>query len=115
VYLGVIVVLATALAHGLTEKRRQYLMDILDIAPKTLSRWRQFWRETFPQSRCWQTQRGCIIPPVEVMHLPDALLERLTADTLVERLRQLLVLICPVTTTSSSTLRVSINPQKMGS
>jgi len=52
VYLGVIVVLATALHHGLTDKRRQYLIEVLDIAAQTLSRWRQFWREIFPQSRC---------------------------------------------------------------
>jgi hypothetical protein len=54
----VIVVLATALHHGLIAKRRQQLIDVLDIAPQTLSRWRKLWRETFPQSRCWQAQKG---------------------------------------------------------
>lgn len=115
VYLGVIVVLATALHHGLTEKRRQSLIEVLDIAPQTLSRWRQFWRETFPESRCWRAEKGCFIPPVEVIHLPGALLARLTAEALSDRLCQLLVLICPVTTASSHYLRVSIDPQKMGS
>jgi hypothetical protein len=113
VYLSVIVVLATALHHGLTAKRRQQLIDVLDIAPQTLSRWRKFWRETFPQSHCWQAQQGCFIPPVAVTDLPGALLARLTAQDLCERLCQLLVLIGPVTTTSSSYMRASINPQKM--
>jgi hypothetical protein len=56
----------------LTAKRRQQLIDALDIAPQTLSRWRKFWRETFPQSRCWQAQKGCFIPPVAVTDLPGA-------------------------------------------
>lgn len=113
VYLSVIVVLATALQHGLTEKRRQMLIETLDIAPQTLSRWRHFWRETFPQNRCWQAERGGFVPPIEVIHLPGALLGRFTADALSDRLCQLLVLVCPVTTLSSRYLRVSIDPQKM--
>ena len=113
VYLSVIVVLATALQHGLTGKRRQVLIETLDIAPQTLSRWRHFWRETFPESRCWQAERGCFVPPVEVIQLPGALLERFTAEALSDRLCQLLVLVCPVTTLSSRYLRMSIDPQKM--
>jgi hypothetical protein len=113
VYLSVIVVLITALHHGLTEKRRRHLIEVLDIAPQTLSRWRQFWRETFPQSRCWQAERGGFVPPIEVMQLPGALLGRLTAEALSDRVCQLLLLICPVTTFSSCYFRVSIDPQKM--
>jgi hypothetical protein len=52
------------------------------------------------------------IPPIDADTLPGALLERLTGSGLSERLVQLLVLICPVTTSSSS-LRVSGNPQNM--
>lgn len=115
VYLSVIVVLATALHHGLTAKRRQQLIEVLDIAPQTLSRWRKFWREVFAQSRCWQAQKGCFIPAVVVTDLPGSLLARLTGQDLRERLCQLLVLVCPVTTTSSSSLRASLNPQTMGS
>ena len=113
VYLGVIVVLATALHHGLSAKRRQQLIEVLDIAPQTLSRWRKFWREAFAQSRCWQVHEGCFIPPVAVTDLPGSLLARVTAQDLRDRLCQLLVLVCPVTTTSSSSLRAIINPQKM--
>ena len=113
VYLGVMVVLATALHHGLTGKRRQQLIDVLDISPQTLSRWRAFWREIFPQSRCWQAERCCFIPPVDVIHLPDTLLARFTAEALSDRLCQLLVLVCPVTTASSPYLRVTLDPQKM--
>ena len=50
VYLGVMVTLITALEHGLSPKRRQELIESLDIWPQTISRWRQWWREIFPST-----------------------------------------------------------------
>ena len=112
VYLGVIVVLLTALHHGLTEARRRRLIEELDVPLQTLWRWRRWWREQFVATRCWRAVAGQFIPPIDADTLPGALLERLTGSGLSERLVQLLVLICPVTTSSSS-LRVSGNPQNM--
>ena len=114
VYLGVMVILITALEHGLSPKRRQWLVETLDIWPQTLSRWRKWWRETFPTSRCWQEARGRFIPPVETDQLPDTLLGRLDGKDLRQRLCHLLLLLTPVTTASwSSCLRVIIDQQKM--
>jgi hypothetical protein len=112
VYLGVIVVLITALQHGLTEPRRRQLIEELEVAPQTLWRWRRWWRERFVQSRCWKALAGQFIPPIGADSLPASLLERLQGETLVERLVQLLALISPVTTSSSS-LRESLDPQKL--
>lgn len=112
VYLGVIVILITALHHGLTEPRRRQLMEELDVAPQTLWRWRCWWRERFVQSRCWKALAGQFIPPIATDRLPESLLARLTVEPLAERLIRLLVLISPVSTSSSS-LRVALNPQKM--
>jgi hypothetical protein len=114
VYLGVIVILVTALEHGLSPKRRQQLIEQLDIWPQTLSRWRKWWQENFPASRCWKAERGYFIPPVENERLPGALLGRLNGSDLRQRLCQLLRLLSPVTTSSwSGSLRVSLDPQKM--
>lgn len=114
VYLGVMVILITALEHGLSQKRRQWLIETLDIWPQTLSRWRKWWREIFPASGCWQAERGRFIPPVETDQLPDTLLGRLDGRDLLQRLCHLLLLLTPVTTTSwSGYLRVVIDPQKM--
>ena len=114
VYLGVIVILSTALEHGLTPKRRQGLIEALDIWPQTLARWRQWWRETFPTSHCWQAERGHFIPPVDCSQLPGALLGRLTGDDLQQRLCQFLRLLIPMTTHSwSGYLKGVIDPQKM--
>lgn len=112
VYLGVIVVLLTALHHGLTETRRRRLIEQLDVSPQTLWRWRRWWREEFVQARCWRGVAGRFIPPISTDSLPAALLERLTAAALSERCVQLLVLVSPVTTSTSS-LRVNLDPQKM--
>jgi hypothetical protein len=112
VYLGVIVVLLTALHHGLTETRRRRLIEELDVPLQTLWRWRCWWREQFVTTRCWQAVAGQFIPPLDADTLPGVLLERLTGSGLSERLVQLLVLISPVTTATSS-LRVSTDPQNM--
>ncbi|MEN8180844.1 MAG: hypothetical protein ABFS39_19810 [Pseudomonadota bacterium] len=114
VYLGVMVILITALEHGLSPKRQQWLIETLDIWPQTLSRWRKWWRAAFPASRCWQEERGRFIPPVETDQLPGTLLGRLDGKDLRQRLCYLLLLLTPITTTSwSGYLRVITDPQKM--
>ena len=114
VYLGPLVILVMAMEHGLSAKRRQQLIEQLDLYPQTLARWRRWWRKIFPASRCWQANRGRFIPPVDVSQLPGALLGRLSPEDLQHRVCLLLRLLAPLTTTSwSGSLRVVINPQKM--
>jgi hypothetical protein len=111
VYLGVIVVLITALHHGLTEARRRQLIEQLDVAPQTLWRWRRWWRERFVATRCWKALAGQFLPPIGADRLPASLLERLMGKTLGERVIQLLISVSAVTTSSSSS-RVVLDPQK---
>ena len=114
VYLGALVILAMAMEHGLSAKRRKQLIEQLDLYPQTLARWRRWWRRIFPASRCWQANRGRFIPPVDISQLPGALLGRLSPEDLQHRVCLLLHLLAPLTTTSwSGSLRVVINPQKM--
>ncbi len=112
VYLGVIVVLITALNHGLTEPRRRRLIEELDVPAQTLWRWRRWWRGQFVATRCWRALAGQFIPPIDADSLPGGLLERLTAEALTERLMKLLISISAVTTSTGS-LPVSADPQKM--
>lgn len=97
VYLGVVVVLVTALEHGLTPGRRTRLIEQLDLWPQTLARWRRWWREAFVVSRCWRALRGRFLPRVDGAQLPGSLLGRLQGDGLSQRLYRLLWLIAPVT------------------
>lgn len=114
VYLGVIVILVTALQHGLTASRRRQLIEQLDLWPQTVARWRRWWREQVPATHCWQMLRSRFVPPIETHALPGALLSRLTGDDLARRVRQLLTLISPLTTASwASSLPDGGLPQKM--
>ena len=97
VYLGVIVVLVTALEHGLTAQRRRLLIEQLDLWPQTIARWRRWWQEHFPRLRGWQGLRGRFVPPLERTQLPGALLGRLNGRDLGDRLCRLLHLIAPLT------------------
>jgi len=100
VYLGAMVILVTALEHGLSPRRRQWLIDTLDLWPQTISRWRRWWKEVFPAGGCWQAGRGHFVPPVETSRLPGALLGRFKGSDLEARLCQLLSLLLPETTDS---------------
>jgi len=114
VYLGVIVILVTALTHGLTPRHRRLLIERLDLWPQTIARWQRWWREQVPMTRCWLALRGRFVPPITTFALPGALLGRLTGDDLAMRMRQLLGLIAPLTTASwASLIPVSVDPQKM--
>ena len=114
VYLSAMVILVTALEHGLSPKRRRWLIEALDIWPQTLSRWRKWWREVFPVSRCWRGHKSHFLPPLDHSQLPGALLGRLNGTDLCQRLCYLLVLLMPVSTcTWSGFLKVRIDPQKM--
>jgi hypothetical protein len=107
------VILISALEHGLSPKRRQWLIDTLDIWPQTLSRWRRWWREVFPVSRCWRAVAGDFIPSVDTSRLPGALLGRLSGESLLLRLCHLLRLLMPITASWSGNMREVIDPQKM--
>lgn len=114
VYLGVIVVLVTALEHGLTPHRRAVLIEQLDLWPQTIARWRRWWREVFAASRTWRAEHGKFMPPVNAATLPGALLGRLNGHDLRHRLCLLLRLIAPVTSAPcSGYLQVDMDPQKM--
>ena len=102
VYLGVIVVLISALEQGLSAKRRRQLIDTLEVAPQTLWRWRRWWREIFAEGPGWRVERAQFIPPISAWRLPGALLGRLCGADLRQRTVRLLWLIAPLSTVSWS-------------
>jgi len=97
VYLGAVVVVATALRQGLTRGRVARLHQLLGVDARTLERWRHWWRETFVASRFWQGVKGRFAPPVEPRALPASLLERFGADHARDGLVALLRFLAPLT------------------
>lgn len=98
VYLGAVVVLVSILAHGLTLSRLARLRDALGGSPsvRTITRWRTWWRDSFPQTSLWTTARGRFATPVDLGRLPGALLERFAGATDAGRLRRLLAFLAPL-------------------
>ena len=99
VYLGAVVVLATALRHGPTRMRAARLRQLLGVDARTLERWRHWWRRTFAESPWWTAMRGRVAPPVPAATLPGALLERVAGAGSAPRVG-LLRFVAPITTSS---------------
>lgn len=114
VYLGAIIVLLSALEHGLTPSRRQRLIETLDLWPQTFYRLRDWWRSRFSNTPCWRSLESQFLPPISACALPGGLLGRLNGVDLLHRLIHLLALLQPVTSVSCSRyLPIVMGPQKM--
>jgi len=59
--------------RGYTARRLQALFG---LTRPTLARWCRYFREEFPQSRCFQRFGGRLMPPVAMKKLPGGLIER---------------------------------------
>jgi hypothetical protein len=100
VYLGAMVVLATAMQQGLSPPRLLHLQELLGVSRRTLKRWRIFWAELFGKSPFWQSARGRLARPIEGDRLPLGLLEVMGWKEVMQRvaLLRLLRFITPITT-----------------
>jgi len=103
VFLGAVVVLATAMAHGLTGRRMTRLSEQFGVSVRTLRRWQRWWREAFAADAVWQGLRGLLAVPLSPASLPGSLLAGMTATREVDRLVELLRLLAPLS--SSRCLR----------
>ncbi len=80
VYLGAVVVLASAMQHGVSASRASRLKALFGASRQTLARWRAWWLETFATSRLWQSLRGRFMPMVDEAVLPQSLLDRFSDE-----------------------------------
>lgn len=104
VYLGAFVILATILAHGLTEKRLSQLREQISdsLSARTIERWRHWWREIFPKTRFWEGNKARMKTPVDQDCLPGSLLDRFSGDDMGHRVRRLLEFLLPLTSSLSA-------------
>jgi hypothetical protein len=104
VYLAAVVVLASAMRHGLSARRVAELRALIGVSRRTLERWRRWWLEWFAVTPLWNALRGRLAAPVDLTRLPVSLLERFSGEPgeqLVALLRQL----SRLSVTSSSACR----------
>ena len=94
-YVSVVVVLVSAMMHGLKPSRVERLRQVLKIDEHTLKRWRAWWLEAFVQSGFWKGARGRFMPGLDETIMPLSLVEAFGADR--EGLLKLLEFLSPIT------------------
>ena len=75
VYLGVVVVLVSAMRQGPTPRAARELSKRFGADRRTIARWQVFWREHFPETAFWKVARGRLVPVVKIVTLPWSLVE----------------------------------------
>ncbi|HEY4175845.1 MAG TPA: hypothetical protein VGM90_03400 [Kofleriaceae bacterium] len=98
IYLGAMVVLATALQQGPSPWRLKRLRELFGVSRQTLVRWRTWWTEALAESEFWKAARASFSPPVAVAAAPSSLLERFAGEAQ-DQLAALLRLLAPLSTT----------------
>lgn len=101
VYVGAVVVLASAMRHGVTPSRAERLRDLTGASRRTLERWRRWWLDVFAVGPLWKGARGLLPSPVSDSQLPASLLDAFHGSER-ERLMSLLRLLLPLTTVARS-------------
>lgn len=100
VYAGLVVVLVSAMIHGLKPERVKSLREALGIDRRTLERWRQWWLVTFLESSFWREARARFMPPLCLETMPLSLCESFEVERR-DRLLDLLKFLAPITTPSA--------------
>lgn len=105
VYMATVVVLVSAMQHGVSEGRVRALRERLGIDRRTLERWREWWLDHFVRSGFWKGVRARFMPVLCEKTLPWSLCEAFGIDCPNEierrdRLLRLLEMLCPLTTSS---------------
>ena len=98
VYAGLVVVLMSAMIHGLKPPRVQRLREVLGIDRRTLERWRQWWLGLFVGSSFWREARARFMPPLCPKTLPLSLCLSFAVEDRRDRLLDLLRFLAPITT-----------------
>ena len=97
VYAGLIVVLVSAMMHGLKPERVRRIREMLKIDPSTLKRWRQWWLDNFVRSSFWKEMRARFMPLLCEETLPLSLCARFGLERC-ERLLDLMQFLQPLST-----------------
>ena len=99
VYVTTVIVLVSAMHHGLNPGSARILCQSLGVDRRTLEHWRQWWLEAFIESSFWKAARARFMPPVCEKTLPQSLCEAFEIDRR-DRFLELLKFLSPITTTS---------------
>jgi len=75
VYLGVIILIISAMRQGPTPRRVRALSERFGADRRTIARWQVLWREHVPQTPFWKVARARLEPVIKIVTLPYSLLD----------------------------------------
>lgn len=101
VYVGVVVTLVSLGRDGVTAERLRRLQERTGLSARTIERWIEWWRETFPETRFWTARRSAFAVSVQTEDLPASLVARFAGALLGDRLVALLQFLSPITARSA--------------
>ncbi len=97
-YVSMAVTLVSAMVGGITDKRAREMNELVGVSIRTLRRWREWWREDFPETLLWKAARAHFARPVNAAELPATLVECFRG-ALRDRVTRLLRFLSPLTAT----------------
>lgn len=97
VYFGAVVMLVSAMLHGITEKRATAMHELVGVSVETLRRWRQWWLKVFVRTRLWKVLRARFVPALDSSRLPASLVERSVASSHSKQVLAVLRWLMPLT------------------
>jgi hypothetical protein len=95
VYLGVMIVLITALRQGPSPRGGALLEDRFGVDRRTIARWQRWWQETFAGSKFWKAARARCARLPEPVEFPRTLLALFRAES-AGRMAALLRFLSPI-------------------
>jgi hypothetical protein len=108
VYLGVVVIVISAMRQGPSPRRVRELSSVFGVDRATIARWQAFWRDHFPKMPFWKLARARLVPVVEIIALPLSLVEAFgRTDDPYRDWANLLRFLSPLTVSDSSMIRIS--------
>ena len=99
VYLGVLVVLITAMRQGPTRRGYAELKERFGVDRRTIVRWQMWWKEVFASSPFWRSARARIASLPKPREIPRALVLVFRAESR-EHMKDLLKFLSPITASS---------------
>ena len=97
VYLGAVMLLATALRCEVSGGALRQLCEVFGVPRATLDRWRAWWNGALWATPFWKLAAGQFMPPIHAM-LPAGVLARFTAAEPMTRLLDALRWLAPLST-----------------
>jgi hypothetical protein len=76
VYFRAVILIVTTLSQNKPQNySKNMLSRLLGADRKTITRWLNYFRDIFPQSKMWKTVRGVLSSSISNRHLPGSLVE----------------------------------------